>query len=227
MSVLNTEILKWAEKDATASKYLDNHKLVELLYQKAMNISPVVRVMNNPNEIKLSELKALVPRTKVAFRGLVAEIQKDTYQGCSKCKKKVCQCGVSLVDVVVTRLLIGDETDMVWATGFGLDDTVHEKDVVDVVGAVKEWKNEKSVNIFEIKLAPKQEAPVAVVAPVKGSKEEKVNRLVSFVESSGSVQLPMFRTMVQGEGLQMSDVDKMVIVDVKSNAVFPMIPEGF
>ena len=224
--------------DAEIAKFLaekypqvkNNIKFGRMLYDKAMNKNAVIRSMGTPFEIQIKEIRGLTAKSKVAFKGIVAEVQKDSYKGCPECRKKICKDhDKTPVDIVITRMLIGDDSDMIWVSAFGLSDDVKDGMEVTVVGSVKEWNGERSVGAFEVK-------PVAVVAskPVevkpsvaKGSVEEKTKQIVDFVESSQRVALNVFKSMVDGNGLNYDDVAKLVTVDVKHGVVYPFIDGNY
>jgi RecG-like helicase len=219
-------VMEWAKLNYP--NVTGNYVLCELLYLKAMNKNPVVRAMNSPFEVKIKEIRGLIAKTKVAFKGLVAESQIETYDGCPECKRKNCSHGKEAVVLSITKMLIGDDSDMIWVSFFEMKNVIKDGTEVEVIGVVKDWNSEKSVSGFELKVAEKKAVPVVEAKPVvsKGSKEDKINRIVQFVEGSRKVTLQMFKTMVQNEGLDFNEVAKLVVVDVPSNAVYPQMPDG-
>jgi hypothetical protein len=216
----DVEIKQFMEKNHPQFK--DNLTLGKLLYQKAMNKNPVVRKMGSPFEVKIKEINTLKAGTKVAIRGLIAEIEQKTYVGCTECRKKVCDHNKGTKDIIVSNLLIGDDTEMIWASVFELNPSITVGQEVEVVGNIKEWNREKSVSAFEVKPVEKTVVPTTtpVAKPEKGSKEDKIRRVVAFVEGSEKASLDMIEAMCEGEGIRISDIESYVNINSLEGYVY-------
>ena len=212
----DVEVKVFMEKEYP--KYKDNMTLGRFLYQKSQGKNSVVRALGSPFEVKIKEIKTLPSKSKVVFRGLVAEIQLQTYLGCPECRKRLCDHGKGSKEIIISKLLIGDDTDMIWSSVFEMDGGVTEGCVVEVVGVVREWNKERDVSIYEIRVV--DEAKVLEVKPVKGSDEDKVARIVKFIDTSLRAKLDMVLLMCENEGVSFDLVKKCVDVNYDVGEVF-------
>jgi hypothetical protein len=134
----DAKVRKWMEQNYPM--YKENLVLGRLLYAKAMNRNPIIRKVagEKPVEVQIKEIKSMKIKDRVCVKGVVVEVKESTYEGCAVCKKSVsknCGCGKGTKIYRVVSFLIGDDTSMIWASGFDLPQ-MSVGNEVQIVGTV-------------------------------------------------------------------------------------------
>lgn len=221
--ITDAEVIKFMEQNYPDLK--NNLKLAKLMYQRQKLKSPVSGLLNSPFEVKIKEIKTLADKSRVAFTGIVAEIEKKTYEGCPSCKRRVCEHGLAPIEYTVYNILIGDDEDMVACSAFDTLNGVTEGTRVNIVGGVKIYREERSVAIYEMKKAEEKPKPVVQQAQQQTTGNTKADKIIQFIGESAKAGMPcslnMVDAMCEGEGISFKDIQGSVIVDTVNRRVLP------
>lgn len=210
MGISEEELIKWGKE-----KYPElggNVKLLRILWEKLNKTDNGVKAKFT-TEKKIAELTK-GDRAKLSI--VVIDIKKiGEYIGCSKCKKKQCDCGVEKRSCVVTDFIGADDTGELKMKFFGFaEQKFGIGDVLEVNGVHKG----EFFNVWEVNL--KRKITEEKTETNNNDRKQKAKELLKAMEGLGLTEVSELEKWLKRKGFELKDViDELKVFKVNNKDV--------
>ncbi|MEM5854179.1 MAG: hypothetical protein QW228_07480 [Candidatus Aenigmatarchaeota archaeon] len=183
------ELLEWGKK--YYPELGNNVRLLKILYEKLKNRGVKAQFSNKK---KIEELE---DGNRVTIDAVVIDVNVKKYMGCSKCKKKSCECGAEKKEFWIYRLKCADDTGEVSCVLFtDVEQNISVGDKIEIFGFYKD--NELKINQFNKKFDAREIE--------KNEKDEQLKNMLLAMKGTGLIAISEFEKWLKRRGYTIDDV---------------------
>lgn len=186
------ELLEWGKK--YYPELSNNVRLLRILYEKLKNRGVKAQFSNKKKVEELGE------GDRVTVDVVVIDMNVKKYMGCSKCKKKNCECGVEKKEFWIYRLKCADDTGEVNCVLFtDVEQNINIGDKIEVNGFYRD--NELKINRFNKKFDASEIE--------KNEKDEQLRNMLLAMKGTGLIAINEFEKWLKRKGFTIDDVKQL------------------